>query len=82
MRDIIELWHHWLESDKLVRREAAFYSAVTFFTGARSIEVGSLHIKDLYFSQDGNALVCPVRESKTNVFKNIPERLTLVFTPG
>ena len=81
MRDIMELWFHWMRSDKLVRREAVLYSAITFFTGARAIEVSKLHIEDLYFAQSGAALVCPVRESKTNVFKNIPERLTMVFVP-
>ena len=77
LADMLELWKHWLSSDKLVRREAALYSAITFFTGARAIEVGKLHIEDLEFSQNGTAIVCPIRESKTNVFKNIPERLTV-----
>jgi len=81
MRDILELWLHWLRSDKLVRREAALYSAITFFTGARAIEVGKLFIEDLYFEQEGQALVCPIRESKTNVYKDIPERLTMIFRP-
>ena len=81
VRDIMELWFHWLRSSKLVRKEAALYSAITFFTGARAIEVSKLHIEDLYFEQNGNALICPVRESKTNVFKDIPERLVLCFRP-
>ena len=81
MRDIIELWIHWLNSHKPVRREAALYSAITFFTGARAIEVGKLHIEDLYFEQQGKALVMPIRESKNNVFKDIPERLTMIFRP-
>ena len=77
MSDILELWKHWLSSDKRVRREAALYSAITFFTGARAIEVGKLYVEDLYFAQNGTAIVCPIRESKTNVFKNVPERLTM-----
>jgi len=80
LEDMIELWLHWLSSGKPVRVEAALYSAMTFFTGARAIEVGKLMIEDLRFNSDGSSLVMPIRESKTNVFKDIPERLTLHFT--
>jgi len=79
--DMIELWLHWLRSSKLVRVEAALYSAMTFFTGARAIEIGKLFIEDLELREDGTALVMPIRESKTNVFKETPCRLTLVFRP-
>ena len=79
MGDMMELWLHFLKSHKRVKREAALYSAMTFFTGARAIEIGNLWIEDLRFSQNGSALVMPIRESKTNVFKNVPERLTMVF---
>ncbi|CAG5105574.1 Oidioi.mRNA.OKI2018_I69.chr1.g2251.t1.cds [Oikopleura dioica] len=79
LSDMVALWAHLLNSGKPVRREAALYSAITFFTGARAIEVGKLWIEDLYESIQGNAIVMPIRESKTNVFKNIPERLTMFF---
>jgi hypothetical protein len=79
--DMIELWLDWLKSRKLVRVEAALYSAMTFFTGARAIEIGKLFIEDLELREDGTALVMPIRESKTNVFKETPCRLTLVFKP-
>ena len=80
LEDMIELWLHWLSSGKPVRVEAALYSAITFFTGARAIEVGKLMVEDLRFNPDGSSLVMPIRESKTNVFKDIPERLALHFT--
>lgn len=82
LEDMIELWLHWLSSGKPVRVEAALYSAITFFTGARAIEVGKLYIEDLRMREDGSALVMPIRESKTNVFKDRPERLTLFFEKG
>ena len=75
MGDMMALWTHWLTSKKRVRREAALYSLITFFTGARAIEVGNLFIEDIFFSTEGNALVMPVRQSKNNVFKDVPERL-------
>jgi hypothetical protein len=79
LEDMIELWLHWLSSGKPVRVEAALYSAMTFFTGARAIEIGNLMIEDLRMNPDGSALVMPIRQSKTNVFKDTPERLTLHF---
>ena len=66
LEDMIELWLHWLSSGKPVRVEAALYSAMTFFTGARAIEIGNLMIEDLRLNPDGSALVMPIRQSKTN----------------